>query len=130
MTDTALAHDLLAGEELAYHVEEPAREARRTSLPPELDPRVRDAVGVDGLYLHQRAAWEAAARGEHLVITTGTAQSFHVGYDGLLYNGISDDVSYEKVGYKARKDQQEAAIVLDQVFELDQWAEQHLGVGE
>ena len=73
MTDTALAHDLLAGEELAYLVEEPAREARTTSLPARLDPRVRDAIGVDGLYLHQRAAWEAAARGEHLVITTGTA---------------------------------------------------------
>ena len=34
---------------------------------------MRDAIGVDSLYLHQRAAWDAAARGEHLVVTTGTA---------------------------------------------------------
>jgi DEAD/DEAH box helicase domain-containing protein len=34
---------------------------------------VRSAIGVDSLYLHQHAAWEAAARGEHLVVTTGTA---------------------------------------------------------
>ena len=31
------------------------------------------AIGVPELYAHQRAAWEAAARGEHLVVTTGTA---------------------------------------------------------
>jgi DEAD/DEAH box helicase domain-containing protein len=64
---------LLTGEELAHRREEPARSARTAPLPPELDPRVRDAIGVGALYLHQREAWEAAARGEHLVVTTGTA---------------------------------------------------------
>jgi DEAD/DEAH box helicase domain-containing protein len=73
VTDTALAQELLAGEELAYLTEEPARDGRTISLPPELDERVRAAAGVESLYLHQRAAWEAARRGEHLVITTGTA---------------------------------------------------------
>ena len=34
---------------------------------------MRDAIGVPALYAHQRAAWDAAARGEHLVVTTGTA---------------------------------------------------------
>src|SRR5437763_11517002 len=42
-------------------------------LPDELDPRVRAAIGVAELYAHQRAAWDAAARGEHLIVTTGTA---------------------------------------------------------
>ncbi|HSS81889.1 MAG TPA: DEAD/DEAH box helicase, partial [Gaiellaceae bacterium] len=41
-----------------------------------LHPRVREALaaqGVDALYAHQAAAWESAARGEHFVVTTGTA---------------------------------------------------------
>ena len=64
---------LLQGEEVAYLGTEPAREARFAELPAELDPRVRDAVGVPRLYAHQREVWDAAARGEHVVVTTGTA---------------------------------------------------------
>jgi len=70
---TVAAVELLAGEELAHLRTEPAREPRTTPLPEELDSRVREAIGVDCLYLHQREAWDAAARGEHLMITTGTA---------------------------------------------------------
>src|SRR5689334_5222682 len=68
--------DLLQGEEIAYLGTEPAREARVAPLPDELDPRVRQALaaqGIEQLYTHQREAWDAAQRGEHLVITTGTA---------------------------------------------------------
>jgi DEAD/DEAH box helicase domain-containing protein len=65
--------DLLEGEELAYLGDEPAREARLAPLPDDLHPRVRDALGVGGLYSHQADAWEAARRGEHLIVTTGTA---------------------------------------------------------
>jgi DEAD/DEAH box helicase domain-containing protein len=64
---------LLEGEELAHLVTEPAREARFAALPDELDPRVRAAVGVPQLYAHQRAAWDASRRGEHVLVTTGTA---------------------------------------------------------
>jgi DEAD/DEAH box helicase domain-containing protein len=68
--------DLLAGEELAYLGSLAAREPRLASLPEELHPRVREALeaqGVQALYAHQAEAWEAARRGEHLVVTTGTA---------------------------------------------------------
>jgi DEAD/DEAH box helicase domain-containing protein len=64
---------LLSGEELAYLGTEPARQARFAALPDDLDARVRDAVGVDRLYAHQRAAWDAARAGEHVMVTTGTA---------------------------------------------------------
>jgi DEAD/DEAH box helicase domain-containing protein len=64
---------LLQGEEVAYLGVEPEREARFAPLPEELDARVRDTIGVSQLYAHQRAAWEAAARGEHVLTTTGTA---------------------------------------------------------
>jgi DEAD/DEAH box helicase domain-containing protein len=74
MAVTAVAIELLEGaEELAYRGEEHAREARTAPVPDELDPRVGDAIGVDRLYAHQRAAWDVAARGEHFVVTTGTA---------------------------------------------------------
>jgi DEAD/DEAH box helicase domain-containing protein len=61
--------DLLQGEELAYLATEPAREALTAPLPDNLafDP------GVEALYAHQREAWDAAQRGEHLIVTTGTA---------------------------------------------------------
>ena len=68
--------DLLQGEELAYLGSEPARQARAAPLPEELHPVVREALsaqGIDSLYAHQAEAWEAAARGEHLIVTTGTA---------------------------------------------------------
>jgi DEAD/DEAH box helicase domain-containing protein len=61
--------DLLAGEELAYTTTEPARAARLARLP----EGVAFDAGVETLYAHQREAWDAAERGEHLIVTTGTA---------------------------------------------------------
>jgi DEAD/DEAH box helicase domain-containing protein len=68
--------ELLTGEELAYLGNEPERAARTAPLPEALDLRVREALavqGIDALYAHQAKAWEAAARGEHFMVTTGTA---------------------------------------------------------
>jgi DEAD/DEAH box helicase domain-containing protein len=64
---------LLEGKELAYAGDEPARAARTAPLPDSLDPRIREAIGVPALYVHQRETWDAAGRGEHVIITTGTA---------------------------------------------------------
>ncbi len=73
----AVAWDgILVGEELTYLGGEPARTARSAPFPDELHPKVRaalEAQGVSELYEHQADAWEAAARGEHVVVTTGTA---------------------------------------------------------
>jgi DEAD/DEAH box helicase domain-containing protein len=71
-----LWNDLLSGEELAHVTSEPVRAARREPIPDDLDPRVREALAanrVAELFTHQAAAWAAAARGEHLIVTTGTA---------------------------------------------------------
>jgi DEAD/DEAH box helicase domain-containing protein len=75
-TSVAVWDDLLQGEELAYLGSEEAREARPAPLPDDLHPRLREALeaqGVAALYAHQGEAWRAAARGEHLIVTTGTA---------------------------------------------------------
>ena len=55
---------------------EPARDARTAPFPGELAPKVRAALearGVHELYEHQLEAWEAAQRGEHVAVVTGTA---------------------------------------------------------
>jgi len=72
-TSVALWDDLLQGEELACLRSEPERAARTVPLPEGLHERVRGSLGVESLYTHQAEAWEAAARGEHLIVTTGTA---------------------------------------------------------
>jgi DEAD/DEAH box helicase domain-containing protein len=80
----ALPDELLAGEELAYLTTEPAREARNAPLPEELDTRVHEALaarGIDELFTHQRDAWDAVARGEHVVIATGTASGKTLGFN-------------------------------------------------
>jgi DEAD/DEAH box helicase domain-containing protein len=68
--------ELLQGEELAHLTEVPARAASVVPIPDEVHPRVRGALeelGLRGLYRHQAEAFAAAARGEHLVVATGTA---------------------------------------------------------
>src|SRR5262249_60367777 len=59
--------------ELAHVETIPPADARVAPLPDELHPRVREALPFDGLYEHQRQAWDVAARGEHLILATGTA---------------------------------------------------------
>jgi DEAD/DEAH box helicase domain-containing protein len=65
--------DLLEGEEIEYVTTEPARAPRAAPLPAELHERVRERLAFDSLYTHQADAWDAAQRGEHVIVTTGTA---------------------------------------------------------
>ncbi len=73
MTVVGAWDDLLQGEELAYVGTEPARPARTEPLPEGLHDDVRAALPFESIYRHQAEAWEAARRGEHFVVTTGTA---------------------------------------------------------
>src|SRR5262249_37552494 len=92
MAVTAVAIELLDGaEELAYRGEEPIREARTAHLPDELDDRVAPAIGVDRLYGHQRAASDAAARGEHVVVTTGTASGKTLAFNLPVLDELTRD---------------------------------------
>ena len=69
-----LPEDLLAGEELAYlrRGAGARRRAPRRSRTGSTRACARRS-GSTQLYAHQREAWDAAARGEHVVVTTGTA---------------------------------------------------------
>ncbi|MFL5933395.1 MAG: DEAD/DEAH box helicase [Gaiellaceae bacterium] len=76
MATTTSWDGVLLGEELAHIELVPAREPVLAPLPENLHPRVREALaaqGIQTLYEHQAEAWQVAARGEHFVVTTGTA---------------------------------------------------------
>jgi DEAD/DEAH box helicase domain-containing protein len=83
--------DLLEGEEIAYSGLEPAREPRLEPLPDDLDPRVASALvgtGVTALFRHQAEAWEAARRGENVVVTTGTASGKSLAFNLPVLDAI------------------------------------------
>jgi DEAD/DEAH box helicase domain-containing protein len=77
--------NLLSGEELAYLGTEPERDARFAPLP---DGLAVD-VGVDRLYAHQRATWDAAQRGEHTIVTTGTASGKTLAFNLPVLDAIA-----------------------------------------
>jgi DEAD/DEAH box helicase domain-containing protein len=81
----------LQGEELAYLGTEPERDATFAALPDALDPRVRDAVGVPRLYAHQRAVWDAAAAGDHVLVTTGTASGKTLAFNLPVLDALARD---------------------------------------
>src|ERR687887_708103 len=91
-TSVASWDDLLHGEEIAYIGSEPAREPQLAPLPDDLSPRVRDALaaqGIDTLYTHQRAVWDAAADAEHVVVTTGTASGKSLAFNLPVLDAIA-----------------------------------------
>ncbi len=92
VVETKAWADLLQGEEIAYVSSEPPRDAKLAPLPDELHPRMREALaaqGIEELYTHQRAAWDAAARGEHVVVTTGTASGKTLAFNLPVLDAIA-----------------------------------------
>jgi DEAD/DEAH box helicase domain-containing protein len=85
----ALWDGLVEGEEVAHVEGIPAAEARTAPLPDELHPRLRDALPFDELYAHQRAAWDAAARGEHLILATGTASGKSLAFNLPVLDAVA-----------------------------------------
>ena len=83
--------DILEGEEIAYSGVEPSRKPKLEPLPDDLDPRVASALvasGVTALYRHQAEAWEAAQRGENVVVTTGTASGKSLAFNLPVLDAI------------------------------------------
>src|SRR3954453_3487403 len=84
-------NDLLEANEIAHLASEPARQARVAPLPQDLHPRVREALPFDALYVHQRETWDAARRGEHVVVTTGTASGKTLAFNLPVLDAIARD---------------------------------------
>jgi DEAD/DEAH box helicase domain-containing protein len=83
---------LLEDEEVVYRGLEPARDARTEPLPKDLDPRVASSLaanGITSLFVHQAEAWEAARRGENVVVTTGTASGKSLAFNLPVLDAIA-----------------------------------------
>ena len=89
--EAALWDDLLEGEELAHVTTLSPVEARTMPLPEDLEPRLREALPVSELYLHQREAWDAARAGEHVILATGTASGKSLGFNLPVLDAIARD---------------------------------------
>jgi DEAD/DEAH box helicase domain-containing protein len=87
--EAALWDDLLEGEEVAHLTTLASAEAQTVPLPDELEPRLREALPLSELYLHQRAAWDAARRGEHVILATGTASGKSLGFNLPVLDAIA-----------------------------------------
>jgi DEAD/DEAH box helicase domain-containing protein len=87
--EAAIWDDLLEGEEIAHVTTLAAAEAQTVPLPDELEPRLREALPVSELYLHQRAAWDAARSGGHLILATGTASGKSLGFNLPVLDAIA-----------------------------------------
>jgi DEAD/DEAH box helicase domain-containing protein len=81
--------DLLEGDELAHVQTVPAADARVAPLPDELHPGLREVLPFDGLYEHQREAWDVAARGRHLILATGTASGKSLAFNLPVLDAIA-----------------------------------------
>jgi DEAD/DEAH box helicase domain-containing protein len=85
---------LLGAEEVAHHTLEAARPPRTERLPDDLHPAVAGALaslGVDGLYRHQAETWEAAQRGEDVVVATGTASGKSLAFNLPVLDAVARD---------------------------------------
>ncbi|HZC29701.1 MAG TPA: DEAD/DEAH box helicase, partial [Gaiellaceae bacterium] len=72
----------------------PPAAARTAPLPDDLHEGVQAALarrGLDALYVHQRAVWDAAAAGEHVVVTTGTASGKSLAFNLPVLDALARD---------------------------------------
>jgi DEAD/DEAH box helicase domain-containing protein len=81
--------DLLEGDELAHVETVAAADPRLAALPADLHPQLREALLFGGLYVHQREAWDVAARGEHLILATGTASGKSLAFNLPVLDAIA-----------------------------------------
>jgi DEAD/DEAH box helicase domain-containing protein len=83
---------LFDGVEVVHRSVEPGRAGRSEPLPADVHPVVTEALaarGVTGLYAHQAETWEAVARGEHVVVTTGTASGKSLAFSLPVLDAIA-----------------------------------------
>jgi len=100
----------------------PARPPVSVPFPPTLDPRLIDALrarGIESLYLHQAAAWERVAKGEHVVVVTPTASGKTLCYNLPVLQALVHQPDARALYLFPTK-----ALAQDQLAELEALAKQ------
>ena len=72
----------------------PARPGRPVPLPPDLHLQLADALAAQGikrLWTHQLECWSTAQRGEHFMVTTGTASGKSLCFNLPVLDGLLRD---------------------------------------
>ncbi len=86
--------DLLASEEVVYRTDLTPNAARLVPVPDSLHPKLAAALaarGIDALYAHQVAAYDAAVRGEHVMVSTGTASGKTLAFNLPVLDTLAGD---------------------------------------
>jgi len=99
----------------------PPREARCAPLPADLDPRLAGALrarGIGELFTHQRDAYAAVRRGEHVVAVTPTASGKTMCYNLPVLQSLLERESGRALYLFPTK-----ALAQDQVAELQELAD-------
>ena len=84
----------MVGEEAAYRGTEPSRPGRSRPLPADIHPAVAAALarrGIESVYTHQADVWEDAARGRHVIVTTGTASGKSLAFTLPVLDAVARD---------------------------------------
>ena len=90
----ALRNDAAFMSCVAHWQEIPPREGRYAEFPPEIDPRIREALsrrGIQRLFTHQRAAYDEVRRGNHIVVVTPTASGKTLAYNLPVLQSLLDE---------------------------------------
>ncbi|HEU5325023.1 MAG TPA: DEAD/DEAH box helicase [Candidatus Limnocylindria bacterium] len=117
--DEAIAA-LLASPDLAplvaAHRELPPRPPRHAPWPAGIDPRLVDGLrgrGIEALYTHQAAAFEAASGGRNVVVVTPTASGKTLCYNLPVLDAVAQDPAARALYLFPTK-----ALAADQLVEL------------
>ncbi|MGH7354502.1 MAG: DEAD/DEAH box helicase, partial [Candidatus Rokuibacteriota bacterium] len=100
----------------------PARPPIFAPFPATLDPRLIDALrarGIESLYVHQAAAWERIAKGEHVVVVTPTASGKTLCYNLPVLQALVHQPDSRALYLFPTK-----ALAQDQLAELEALAKQ------
>ncbi len=96
----------------------PPASRARAPLPADLPAPLRErleALGIDSLYSHQAEAWDAAARGENFVVTTGTASGKSLAFNLPVLAALAEEPKQRALYLYPTK-----ALAQDQVRALDE----------
>jgi DEAD/DEAH box helicase domain-containing protein len=101
---------------IAAHRELEPRAPRHAPWPAGVDPRLRDALrgrGIEALYTHQAAAYEAASAGRNVVVVTPTASGKTLCYNLPVLDAVARDPAARALYLFPTK-----ALAADQLVEL------------